>query len=233
MAGRRLVGSAGLLGVAVLCAALVSVPSSRAQGPPGFAQSLCPRAQAPDPDCYTISIPAEVWAVATTLRIKPTRQAKRAYDSLIPEPFFPIPGRRRVAVLMFRLNTQMSPGSDANTDPGPGYAEGSVAIRVGFPARDGYPYRVGWWDLAQPLNDPSQYDAGRDIGLPKYMARAGLRIADGRWRAHATRWGRTGGGQPGAATVRRGNILRISWSGKKPRRLGRRRARAIRTWGRY
>src|SRR3712207_1186526 len=134
---------------------------------------------------------------------------------------------------MFRLDTTPSPGRTIDTDPGPGYAEGSVAIRVGFPAKEGYPCREGWWTIAQPLNDRSQYGAGRDIGLPKYMAHAGLRVDSPRkWRAHATDWARAAGKPPGRERVPGGNKLHIEWRDDEPA-AGRARRQQLWTWGQY
>ena len=203
------------------------------QPQPGLAESLCPRLTAPDPDCTTIGIPAEVWATSAIVPIKDDPQAAKAYDSLIPAPFFPLPGRRELGVLMFRLDTTPSSNRSIDDDPGAGYAEGSVAIRVGFPAKDGYPYREGWWVIAQPLNDQSQYGAGRAIGLPKHMADAGLRIdASKTWRAHAKDWAPGNKDTPGAAVVPGGNSLTIEWSaGERPE--GPERREQLWTWGQY
>ncbi len=224
------------VGIALLATLALWPAVAGTQGPqpqPGFVESLCPRAAAPDPDCYTIALPAEVWATAAAIPIKDDPAAIKAYDSLIPEPFFPIPDRREIGVLMFRLDTTPSPARDIDTDPGPGYAEGSVAIRVGFPAQDRYPYREGWWDLAQPLNDQSQYGAGRDIGLPKYMADAGLRIdANGTWRAHATDWGPSDAEAPGSSTVPGANELHIEWTADEPG-ADKERREQLWTWGQY
>lgn len=216
--------------------AMLAPSAAVAQTPqpqPGLAESLCPRLAAPDPDCITIGIPAEVWATAAIIPIKDDPEAVQAYDSLIPAPFFPVPGRREVGVLMFRLNTSTSPDRTIDTDPGPGYAEGSVAIRVGFPAEEGYPYREGWWVIAQPLNDQSQYRPGRDIGLPKHMADAGLRIdASKTWRAHANDWAQGSKDAPGSAVVPGGNRLSIEWkAGERPE--GPERREQLWTWGQY
>ena len=223
------------MGTVALFAALAAV-GTLAQTPqpqPGFAESLCPRLAAPDPDCITIGIPAEVWAAAAIVPIRDDPQAIKAYDSLIPAPFHPIPGRREVGVLMFRLNTSMSPDRTIDTDPGAGYAEGSVAIRVGFPAEEGYPYRDGWWVVAQPLNDQSQYRAGRDIGLPKHMADAGLRIDEQKtWRAHANDWATGNKDTPGAAPVPGGNRLSIEWRAGETT-AGPERREQLWTWGQY
>ena len=222
-----------LLGAALLATLLSTAVAQTPQPQPGFAESLCPRVQPPDEDCYTIGLPAEVWATAATIPIKDTPEAIKAYDSLIPEPFYALPKRREIGVLMFRLETAMSPERDIDSDPGPGYAEGSVAIRVGFPAEDGYPYREGWWVLAQPLNDPGQYGAGRDIGLPKYMADAGLRVeGDGRWRAHAVDWARANADAPGSEPVPGGNALRIEWRSGDPG-VSEERSNQLRAWGQY
>src|SRR3712207_4090880 len=176
---------------------------------------------------------SEVWATAAIVPIKDDPAAVKAYDSLIPAPFFPLPGRREVGVLMFRLDTSVSPESTIDSDPGPGYAEGSVAIRVGFPAEDGYPYREGWWVIAQPLNDQSQYQAGRHIGLPKHMADAGVRVdASKTWRAHAKDWATGDKAKPGAAVVPGGNSLSIEWSAAD-RPEGPERREQLWTWGQY
>src|SRR3712207_8611347 len=41
---------------------------------------------------------SEVWATAAIVPIKDDPQAVKAYDSLIPAPFFPLPGRRELGV---------------------------------------------------------------------------------------------------------------------------------------
>ncbi|MEX2554800.1 MAG: hypothetical protein WEB06_04115 [Actinomycetota bacterium] len=204
---------------------------------PGLIEALCASRVPPDPDCLSIAYPAiDVWSVAAILPLREGEAATASYDSLIPPPFTPPPsGRREIAVLMFRLDLPMNPTSSIDTDPGAGYAEGSVAIRVGFPAAEGFPYSEGWWDLAQPLNDPSQYGAGRGVGLPKYMADASLRrLEDGTWAAAATGWGKADGqaGGPGSTTIEDGNVLTISW---KPEELGPpgEHVEQVRAWGQY
>lgn len=199
---------------------------------PGLVESLCLARTVPDPDCVTIAYPGvDVWAVSATLPIE--ESATAAYDALIPAPFTP-PSRRELGVLMFRLDIPANPSTSIESDPGEGYAEGSVAIRVGFPAAEGFPYREGWWDLAQPLNDASQYGAGRGVGLPKYMATAAVRRdPDGSWRASATDWGKHASQSgPGISTVPGGNILEINWTPSDPG-VSADRAQALRSFGQY
>lgn len=223
----------------VICAAVAAIvasaliPASADPGvQPGFLEGICVGRIPPDPDCGAIAYPGDVWSVAAILPVRAGGEA--AYDALIPAPFYPIEGKREIAVLMFRLNVVPSPTSSIDTDPGDGYAEGSVAIRVGFPAHEGFPYREGWWDLAQPLNDQSQYDAGRGIGLPKYIAEAGLRRdGDGIWSGRALDWAKTADqAAPGIARVAGGNVLRISWSPIEPVTTPEHRAK-LRAWGQY
>jgi polyvinyl alcohol dehydrogenase (cytochrome) len=64
------------------------------------------------------------------------------------------------------------------------------------------------------------------------MSDAGLRISDGRWRAHATKWGLGDPAAPGAETVPRGNALEIEWSKRDPK-VGKTRRQQLRTWGQY
>lgn len=220
------------------CVVLAIAMPVTAQDPglqPGFVESICPSRVPPDPDCATIAYPlVDVWAVAAILPIKQGDSAAAAYDALIPEPFTP-PAVREIALLMFRLDIPASPSSSIETDPGDGYAEGSVAIRVGFPAADGFPYDAGWWDLAQPLNDQSQYGAGRGVGLPKYMAEASVRrAANGDWAARALDWGKAEGqsGGPGSVTVAGGNVLEIDWTPADPG-VSDERAHQLWRWGQY
>ncbi len=210
-----------LIVILALAGTLMVAPSSSADGPglqPGFTDALCPRPV--DTDCATIAYPAiDVWSVSAILPVKNTDAAPDAeavYDSLVPEPFT-VPAERELAVLMFRLDIPTNPTSTATTDPGEGYAEGSVAIKVGFPAAHGFPYSEGFWNLAQPLNDPAQYEGGRSIGLPKYMAEAEVRRnADGTWTAGAEDWGKVDVASPGSEPVPGGNTLQIDWSPGTP-----------------
>jgi hypothetical protein len=189
-----------------------SLADYRGTDPEAVAAALCPRPGQTTPDCYTIPVPAaQAWVVAAIA--EPKEGAEALYDSLVRRPYT-VPARRQVAVLSSRLNIPADPDAGPDTAPEPGYQEGSIALRVGFPARDGYPYTEGWFVLAQPISDVGQYDPGRDVGIPKYMADMTVSKTDDGWRQTASGMG-TSPSQvdgPGSTTVADGFALTIDWS---------------------
>lgn len=189
-----------------------SVADYRGTDPQDVVDALCPRPGQTTPDCYTIPVPgAQAWVVAAIAEPKPGAEA--LYDSLIRRPYT-APETRQVAVLSSRLNIPADLEAGPDTQPEPGYQEGSIAIRVGFPAKDGFPYSEGWFVLAQPISDFGQYEAGRDVGIPKYMADMTVTQTDDGWQQTATDMGtsaeQTAG--PGSTTVEDGIDLTIDWS---------------------
>ena len=144
--------------------ALLAVTFAFAAAAPAGATTLsntCPHigSTAPNPSCVTEPIPGEGWVVAAMR--PPSRHALRVYRSLIPS-FYAMPRRPMVAFTGSRLNVGNPTLSDA--DPGPGYMESAVEIRVRRGSEE------GWFPLATPVNDSSQYQAGRWVGIPKWMA---------------------------------------------------------------
>ncbi len=178
------------------------------------ADALCPRPGQTTPDCYTLPVPgAQAWVVAAIA--EPKEGAEALYDSLVPRPYL-LPEKRQVALLSSRLNLGTGdPRNGPETAPDKGYQEGSIALRVGFPARDGFPYSEGWFVLAQPISDFGQYEAGRDVGIPKYMADMSV-VKDGdTWTQSALNMGsnasQTNG--PGSTTVTENDMdLSITWT---------------------
>jgi Acetoacetate decarboxylase (ADC) len=163
--------------------------------------NTCPHvgSTAPNPSCITEPIPGEGWVVAAMRA--PARRSLSLYRSLIPD-FYAMPRRPMVAFTGSRLNVG-SP-TVGTADPGQGYMESTVEIRV----RRGD--EEGWFPLATPVNDSSQYQAGRWVGIPKWMADLSMTPdhAAGTWTAAAT--------APGNATA---VFERITWAPAKPARL--------------
>ncbi len=204
-----------LVAAAALAAAVTSAPAAPSPGVPP-AEALCPRVMPPDDDCYSIPLPSEGWLLGSVVDVDPRdKRAVRLYDALLAEHAkgFGRPVKRQIAVLQFRLNVPGTPGSLEPRNPGPGYGEASIALRVSFDGRDSFPYRDGWFPLAQPVNDPSQYGAGRDVGIPKYMADIALTHDDGGWHGVTEHFGgRDQAGGPGIATVAGGSSMRLDWA---------------------
>jgi hypothetical protein len=75
----------------------------------------------------------------------------------------------------------------------------------------------GWLVLAQPINDFGQYQSGRDVGIPKYMADMSIEQTDTGWRQSAVNMATTAdqSARPGAETGE-GTDLVIDWHASAP-----------------
>jgi hypothetical protein len=209
---------ARLLIAIALCAVLAAPAAAQTAPSPGAppANALCPRLVPPDPNCYTIPIPSEGWLIGTIVDVnKRDKRATALYDQLLAQyaPGFGAPKKRQIALLQFRLNVPGTPSAPDRTNPGPGYGEASIALRASFDGKDGYPWEDGWFPLAQPVNDSTQYGAGRADGIPKYMADISMTHDDGGWHGSVLNWGGPDApGGPGSATVPGGNSMRLDWA---------------------
>lgn len=184
----------GRLALTVALGALVTAGPASAS----VVDELCPQSSAgPNPSCVVEPIPGEGWVWAGAERPAATRLP--LYRSLIPAPYA-MPKDPMVAYTAVRLDAPGDP-SAAEKDPAQGYMETTVTLRVSFNGQE------GWFPLATPVNDDSQYDFGRAVGIPKY--RDDVLIA----HDHATdAW--TGAAMVAAApkTV----YERVAWSPKPP-----------------
>lgn len=209
----RLAALAGTL--ALTAVALPASGDPRGTHPQEVADALCERGAKIDSDCVNIPIPGQAWVVAALT--KPRPGAEKLYDSLIRPPYKPA-AQRQVAVLSSRLDIPGDASMTRDTDPGAGYQEGSIAIRVSLPPMEaGYPWTDGWLVLVQPINDYSQYEAGREVGIPKYLADMTTTKTAKGWRQVSIGFG-AGPGQDkgiGSTTVKGGGRLIIDWTTDK------------------
>lgn len=153
--------------------ALAFAPGAHAQA----TQEICPHVgTAPNPSCITQPLPGEGWIVSGVTRADPAKLD--LYRSLVPAPYV-MHEDPMVAFIAFRLDV---PGifSSGTADPDDGYGETSVMIRV----RNGG--ESGWFPLATPVNDQSQYDAGRWVGIPKWLADLTLIRSGDTWTGTST-----------------------------------------------
>lgn len=224
--------------LALLAALLLPAAFAAAAPTPGVppAEALCPRILPPDDDCYSAPLPSEGWLLGTVVDVDPAdARAIALYDELVTKHAtgFRVPERRQIALLQFRLNVPGTPGSLDPENPGPGYGEASIALRVTREGGDGNPYTAGWFPLAQPVNDQGQYGAGRDVGIPKYMADIALAHDEAGWHGTTTRFGgRDQAGGPGIAPVDGGSSMRLDWAPAAPGAEEPAGADAIRSWTR-
>ena len=209
----RLAAVAGALALGA-----VVLPASgdpRGTEPGTVVDALCERGAKVDDNCVTLPIPGQAWVVAALTT--PKTGAENLYDSLIRAPYT-APATRQVAVLSSRLDIPGDPSKTPETAPEAGYQEGSIAIRVTMPKMEaGYPWREGGLILTQPINDYGQYEAGRDVGIPKYLADMTTTKTANGWRQEAKGFG-AGPGQArgiGSSTVKSGGRLVINWTRAK------------------
>lgn len=133
----------------------------------------------PDRYCVPLPLPAEATALGTIIDIDPEHAA--LYESLIPAPFS-APDQvddYQLSFLVFWLEIPPTFGTDGAQEGQ--YIEGQYALRA---QRDG---KQGWFQLHVPVSSDSLYDAGREAGLPKYLADMAMTSDDTGWNTFADR----------------------------------------------
>jgi hypothetical protein len=155
-------------------------------GPPSEAPQLDPTdttcsvfVPSPDRYCAPIPLPAEATALGTIIDVDPEDAA--LYESLIPAPFSAPDdvGDYQLSLLVFWLEIPPTVGTDGSQEGQ--YIEGQYALRA---QRDG---KEGWFQLHVPVSNDSLYDAGRQAGLPKYLADMAMTSDEEGWLAVAGR----------------------------------------------
>lgn len=133
----------------------------------------------PDRYCAPIPLPAEATALGTIIDVDPANAA--LYESLIPAPFSAPDdvADYQLSLLVFWLEIPPTLGTDGSQEGQ--YIEGQYALRA---QRDG---KEGWFQLHVPVSDDSLYDAGRQAGLPKYLADMSMTSEEDGWLAVADR----------------------------------------------
>jgi hypothetical protein len=156
-----------LLTILAIAGALAT--AAPAQADPSAA-GLCPQTTtsgmpAPQLSCVPEAVPGEGWTAAG---IEPvTDPAKLSVYASILKPYsayYAVPRDPALGFVGARLNTGSL--STSTADPGQGYQEMEVAIRV-LETQTG---EEGWFPLATSVNDSSEYTAGRLVGFPKFAA---------------------------------------------------------------